>query len=41
MGDSDHVARQAAASAFADLVQQLHHLEEQWLAIATELEAIE
>jgi len=33
--------RQVAASAFAELVQQLHRLEEHWLEVATELEAIE
>ncbi|HUP75877.1 MAG TPA: ABC-F family ATP-binding cassette domain-containing protein [Acidimicrobiales bacterium] len=41
MGDSDHRERQAAASAFADVVQRLHGLEEQWLEVATDLEAIE
>jgi ABC transport system ATP-binding/permease protein len=41
MGNGDHRERQVAASALAELVQQLHRLEEQWLEVATELEAIE
>ena len=41
MGNGDHRERQVAASAFAELVQQLHRLEEQWLEVATELEAIQ
>ena len=41
LGDGDHRERQAAASAFADLVERLHRLEEQWLEVATDLEAIE
>ena len=41
LSDGDHRERQAAASAFADVVQRLHGLEEQWLEVATDLEAIE
>ena len=41
MGDGDHRERQAAASAFADVVERLHGLEEQWLEVASDLEAIE
>ena len=41
LGDGDHRDRQAAASAYAEVVQQLHILEEQWLEVATDLEAIE
>jgi hypothetical protein len=41
LSDGDHRDRQAAASAFADLVERLHQLEEQWLEVATDLEAIE
>ena len=41
MGDSDHREREAAASAFADVVHRLHGLEEQWLEVASDLEAIE
>ena len=41
LGDGDHRDRQAAASAYAEVVQRLHSLEEQWLEVATDLEAIE
>jgi len=41
LGDGDHRERQAAALAFADVVARLHVLEDQWLEVATDLEAIE
>jgi len=41
MGDGDHRERQIAAETYADVVQKLHHLEEQWLEVASDLEAIE
>ncbi|MEO5838558.1 MAG: ABC-F family ATP-binding cassette domain-containing protein [Acidimicrobiales bacterium] len=41
LSDGDHRDRQAAASAFAAVVERLHVLEEQWLEVAGDLEAIE
>jgi hypothetical protein len=41
MGDGDHRELQTAAETYADVVQRIHHLEEQWLEVAADLEAIE
>jgi ATP-binding cassette subfamily F protein uup len=41
LSDGDHREREAAASALADLVERRHRLEEQWLELASDLEAIE
>jgi ATP-binding cassette subfamily F protein uup len=41
MGDGDHRERQLVASTYAEVVEKVHHLEEQWLEVAADLEAIE
>jgi ATP-binding cassette subfamily F protein uup len=41
LGEGDHRDRQTAASAFAEVVERLHVLEEQWLEVASDLEGIE